>query len=132
MEIWIAPITALAALLMAGVLVFVGFHLSGKATQLGRADLVNAISDMRKDAERDRKAARSDLRYVVNLIGAKDPMAMQQLEAISQISNPAPTTAPDPSATPVSDGSFSNPGDYEEALAEAQRLGVQLPGGSLL
>ncbi len=125
MEATTVVASVLGTLLCAGVLVLIGFYIAQKASVLGRSDLTAVLKDMRSDAQKDRKAARDDLRYVVNLLSAKDPMAVQQLESISTISNPQETPEP------ITAGSFPDMGDFAEAQQEAERLGINIPGPML-
>ncbi len=115
---------ALGSLLAAGVLVFLGFALTQRAASAGKEDLLKVLSGFRADAQKERKSARDDYRYLVNLLSAREPMAMQQLEQISQMTNP-PAPPPEPEGPLQEDLVF--PSDYDEALAEAQRRGVKLP-----
>ena len=126
-----ALIAVPALIVLSGALVFGGFRLAERATMLGRADLVKILDGMRADARKVEKDGRSDYRYLVNLIAAKDPMAVQALESVSTISNPQPIDEgplPPGEEEPRFDGT-GVASDFDEALAEAKSLGIKIPQG---
>jgi hypothetical protein len=114
-------------LLLSGALVFTGFYLCQRAQVAGRSDIVKVLGGMRTDTLKASKQANDNVRYFANLIAAKDPMALQQLEQVSMMTNSPEPSLPEVEPDGPLHGEVGSVSDYEESISEAKRLGIKIP-----